>query len=286
MQDTKTGHKAIVKLRRSALRAQLKRRTEQLSGERVWIETATDPSELRAFLKLTHPVTTKTPLIRVGGASDGGYLLPDDLEGITTLVSPGVSNEISFDLALAERGVNVFMADASVAGPPVSNPKFHFEEKFVDVFDDDRHMRFDTLCDKAFEVPDADALLQMDIEGAEYHVLLDAAPATLRRFRIMAIEFHDLTSLFGKPAFELMRATFMKLLQTHHIVHIHPNNNAPAITRNRITIPPVMEFTFYRKDRADIVTSSPTNYPHALDVENIRGKPPLVLPACWHKSLD
>jgi Methyltransferase FkbM domain len=35
----------------------------------------------------------------------------------------------------------------------------------------------------------------MDIEGAEFRVLQSASSSLLSRFRIMVIEFHDLSSL-------------------------------------------------------------------------------------------
>ena len=45
-----------------------------------------------------------------------------------------------------------------------------------------------------------DAILQMDIEGNEYEVLLDFEEVLMKRFRILVIEFHqfyDLTTPFG-----------------------------------------------------------------------------------------
>jgi len=38
--------------------------------------------QLAEFLKRLHPYDADKPLIRVGGDGDGGYLIPDDLEGI------------------------------------------------------------------------------------------------------------------------------------------------------------------------------------------------------------
>src|SRR4051794_36195573 len=48
------------------------------------------------LIQALRPWITEHPLIRLGGEHDGGYLLPDDLDGIVACFSPGVSDEASF----------------------------------------------------------------------------------------------------------------------------------------------------------------------------------------------
>lgn len=264
-----------------SLRNRVKLGLERLSGYRIWLEHSSDINEIRTLLKSLAPVAIEQPLVRVGGKDDGGYLLPDDLAEITTAVSPGVSTEVSFDLAMADRGVDVLMADASVDGPPVENAYFHFHSKFVDVFDDDRNMRLDALCSSQAAIDDGDRILQMDIEGAEYRVLFDLSDEALKSFRIMVIEFHYLDTMFARFPFQLIKATFEKLLRFHHIVHIHPNNATRPSTRGDIVIPPAMEFTFYRKDRATVQSDRKLEFPHQLDCDNVEHCPSVILPTCW-----
>ena len=45
-------------------------------------QSATDPALLKSLVAKLKPVDTGIELIRVGGDNDGGYLLPDDMEGI------------------------------------------------------------------------------------------------------------------------------------------------------------------------------------------------------------
>lgn len=254
---------------------------EWLSGHRVWLEPSSDMDDIRRLLKSLAPVAIEQPLVRIGGQDDGGYLLPDDLAEMTAAVSPGVSTEISFDLALADRGLEVLMADASVDGPPVENANFHFQKKFVDVFEDDINVRLDTLCGSQAVDKDGDRILQMDVEGAEYRVLLDVSDETLKSFRIMVIEFHHLDRMFAKFPLRIIQATFLKLLRHHHVVHIHPNNVAKPTIRGDIVIPPVMEFTFYRKDRAKVLSDQKPKFPNEFDRDNVSSQPSLVLPDCW-----
>ena len=125
-----------------------------------------------------------------------------------------------------------------------------------------------------------DLLLQMDIEGSEYAVLIDTPATVLRRFRIMVIEFHALEWLFTKFGCTLMTAIFDKLLADFVVCHLHPNNYTPAQRCGTIEIPPVMEFTFLRRDRVRRGGRGP-RLPHPLDAPCRPDKPELPLPPCW-----
>lgn len=258
-----------------------KRGVERLSGHRVWLEPTSDLDEVRDVIRSLAPIAIDQPLLRIGGEGDGGYLVPDDLESLVSAISPGTSTEVGFDLEMANRGINVLMADASVDGPPFDNPHFHFHRKFVDVFEDDQTMRLDTLCRSQVGGGTGDRILQMDIEGAEYRVLLDLSDEMLKSFRIMVVEFHHLDRMLARFPLRIIKATFQKLLRHHHIVHIHPNNVAGPSKRKEIEIPPVMEFTFYRKDRARVMRDRKLCFPHRLDHDNLANRPSLVLPSCW-----
>ena len=263
------------------MRRQIKYILESINGHKIWLEPSSDIHEVRAFISSLVPVRDARPLVRLGNAGDGGYLAPDDLEGVAVAVSPGVSTEVSFDSAMAERGMEVYMVDGSVDGPPVQNQRFHFQKKFLDVFEDKMNMRLDTLCALIRPEHKGDRLLQMDIEGAEYSVLLDASAEVIRSFRIMLIEFHQLDRMFAAFPFRLIKATFQKLKRTHEIVHIHPNNVAQPRIRKGVVIPPVMEFTFYRRDRVVVDPKKELKFPHPLDRDNVPQHPSSPLPECW-----
>jgi hypothetical protein len=120
----------------------------------------------------------------------------------------------------------------------------------------------------------------MDIEGAEYEVIYHTPVELLKKFRIIVIEFHSLGMLFSYGGYEIVSLTFKKLLEHFEIVHIHPNNCVEPISNGRFDVPPVMEFTFLRKDRT-LVKKTIQTFPHALDVKNFPSKPDVVLPECW-----
>jgi hypothetical protein len=233
-----------------------------------------EPDRVKSALGALHPVSSVRPLIRIGGDGDGGYLVADDLDGIAACFSPGVAAMADFELAMADRGIPSFMADASVAGPPVSSPYFHFVPKFLAASPSADCITLEDWVSAS--APAGDLLLQMDIEGAEWEVLLATPSAVLRRFRIMVIELHHLHRLFDGFSGRLLTAALNKVLADFHVVHAHPNNALPAETRNGVTIPRLLEITLLRKDRA--VGPYRSDFPHPLDRDNTSA-PPQPLPA-------
>ena len=246
------------------------------------IATATPSATLAALIKRLHPVPCGHELIRVGTANDGGYLIPDDLGGIAMCFSPGVSTNADFETDLFHRaGIPSALADGSVDEPPPGAVFHSFEKLFLGSSSGRGRARLEDWI--ARHRPDGlpgDLLLQMDIEGSEYAVLIDTPATVLRRFRIMVIEFHSLDWLFSAFGCTLMSAIFDKLLADFIVCHLHPNNYAPALHRGTLMIPPIMEFTFLRRDRVK-PGGPPPLIPHPLDAPCVPDKPELTLPPCW-----
>ena len=239
--------------------------------------------EIRSLLDALSPVVCEHALIRLGPNGDGGYLVPDDLEGIAACFSPGVSSVSGFELACAQRGMRVYMADKSVDEPAEKHPQFHFQKKYIGATTNSDFATLDHwISESIASTEDDDLILQMDIEGYEYETLLAVSDDLLRRFRIIVVEFHNLHQLCNEPFFRLASPAFFKLLQTHKCLHIHPNNSSDSVRYGELTFPPVMEFTFLRNDRVREMRPA-TSFPHVLDYDNT-SNPPLVLPDCWHRA--
>lgn len=253
-----------------------------LLSQRVAVTKTTDPKLVKNFMDMVRPVSTNHALIRVGGAGDGGYLVPDDLDGIAACFSPGVSTTSDFESDLAGRGIRCYLADYSVDAPPIRNDLFDFEKKFLGQIEDDVYMTLDGWV-KRKAPAEGDLLLQMDIEGAEYDVIVETSRETFRRFRIIVVEFHGLDGLLHKGSYTLLKLAFRKLLKDFDVVHIHPNNCSPILRYRGLQVPPVLEFTLLRKDR--IASRTPAqSFPHPLDRTNVAANPDFALPACWYRS--
>jgi hypothetical protein len=238
--------------------------------------------EILGLIERLRPLRPKKGLRRFGPENDGGYLMPDDLDGVGACISPGVSTESRFDLEIAERGIDVHLADASVEGPSVSHRRFHFTKKFLGAHSGGDFVSIDDFCRPIRARDDRDFILQMDIEGAEYIVLPEMSDELLKSFRIIVIEIHNLESIFAVFPFRIITMLFDKLLRHHHIVHLHPNNCCGVASRHGIQAPRVMEFTLYRKDRDEFEAfDGKIPEKHRLDGVNVVGKPELLLPDCW-----
>lgn len=246
----------------------------------------TPAADLRALVEALRVRAIETDLIKTGATNDGGYIMPDDLDGIAHCFSPGVAGCSAFELEMADRGMMAFLADRSVDGPAAEHDRFRFIKKFIACTDDPDEglITMDSWYQQEvgpLTEDRPDALLQMDIEGAEYEVLNSASNRLLKTFRIMVIEFHRLHQLADRYSFAWISRAFYKLLQTHSVVHIHPNNNKKVLHYKGISIPATLEFTFLRNDRMK-PSGRPLAFPHPLDHKTVHSKPDVVLPACWY----
>jgi hypothetical protein len=240
-------------------------------------------SDLLSALQLIQPKPSPVPLLRIGGGGDGGYLVPDDLEDLVACFSPGVAESANFELALAERGVQSFLADYSVDSPPVENDLFDFEKLFLGTHNQaGMFIRLDDWIASKKQAK-GDLVLQMDIEGNEWPILADVSEDTLSRFRIIVLELHGMDNMLTNPlGIEIFRCVFRKLNDQFSVVHLHANNCCGALSYRGIEIPRVLEVTLIRNDRYE--TSKQvfdSTIPHALDVPNVPGKKELVLSKDW-----
>ena len=238
---------------------------------------------LVSLIQRVSPVSSPYPLVRIGGSSDGGYLLPDDLKEVSACFSPGVALTATFEIGMAERSIPSYMVDYSVDGPPLANEMFHFEKLFLAAHTDGiKFIRLEDWVEA--NVSDAkDLILQMDIEGSEWPVLLDTPDQILKRFRIMVIEFHNLEEMMTSTlGVEMFSTVLDKLFRNFKIVHLHANNAAGVHRYKGQMIPRVLELTFLRSDRFSLSTERfATLLPHPLDQPNMPNKKEIVLSEPW-----
>ena len=225
----------------------------------------------------------QTNLIRVGSNNDGGYLVPDDLKNISACFSPGVDLNVSFETDLALKKIPSYLLDYSINKLPLENELFTFEKKYLDIKNDEKNININTWIKKNSEYEKKEEfILQMDIEGAEYQVLLDLEENLLQKFRIMIIEFHSLNNLLHPDGFKQIKAVFDKILEHFYIVHIHPNNVLEPLNYLGLELPRLLEISFLRKDRLNKLLRV-SSLPHRLDKKNVENKKDVKLPHYWYK---
>jgi len=226
--------------------------------------------ELKSYWKLVEPHSNGHDLIRVGGQRDGGYLLPNDLDGIKYCFSPGAGAIWSFEEALgSEHGIQSLVCDGTIERFPSFTSLKSFIPKNVGISESEKVISFYSWVESAGENP-GDLLLQMDIEGGEYPILSSVDAAFLKKFRIIVLEIHDLNLLALPSSFSYQYSQLMsRILENFDLVHLHPNNCGGSYIAHGILLPKVIEVTFHRKDRAR--ERMDVKIPHKLDSPNDEG---------------
>ena len=108
----------------------------------------------------------------------------------------------------------------------------------------------------------------MDIEGGEYLNLALTPHQILSKFRIIVIEFHDLSKSVASFEFlSMLDVVLRKLLQSHYVVHFHENTTSNLFKVGHETFPTVIEITLHKRDRVKSLEKS-KSIRHNLDSPN------------------
>lgn len=239
-----------------------------LISKGIYLASRQSAAFVSDLLNLIWPKETNLVLVRIGSLhqADGGYLLPEDFEGISRIFSPGVANSIEFERFFLDLGIPCELVDGSIEKSPEDHPLITFQKLWLSAETKTDSISLDDWVASRAE-PGEDLILQMDIEGAEYEALLATSRETLNRFRIMVIELHDLRSVFSRSGLALFRLMMNQLRENHVLVHAHPNNCNPPFVQRGLIWPDVMEITLIRKDRVK-ATLRDAELPHRLDLDN------------------
>lgn len=246
------------------------------------------------------PRVSPYPLIRVGGDTDGAYLCPDDLQGIDYCISPGVFRYKRFeDQLLSQYGIKSILIDPSIDLGDLETPLMPgqtFFKKWLGPASTADAVTLESIVGDHCGAAKGDLILQMDIEGSEYHCLSTCPEQIINRFRIIVIELHMLREVIRpwRGYGRLILRSLNRLAQTHVCVHLHPNNWQPAIQvpGTSIQVPGIVECTFLRRDRfapaaaasERLADKSFVPLPHPLDIVNVPDKPPLEMGSSWNRT--
>jgi fumarate hydratase class II len=123
----------------------------------------------------------------------------------------------------------------------------------------------------------------MDIEGSEIEVLCHADSNLIKRFKCIVLEFHHLNEIINELGLKIYSKIFDKILKTHFVVHIHPNNNSNISIINNNKIPGALEITFINKKITQHIKKISYNLPHKLDKDCIQNRIHIKCPEIFYK---
>ena len=158
--------------------------------------------------------------ILLGEPYNASYVLLDDLFGIKIAYSFGIGNYISFDKALADKGIDIYMYDHTIQKLPYENPKFHWKKIGV-TSESKKNSNMKTLFDFMKEnghLKEKNMILKIDVEASEWDVFQDITPKILNQFKYIIMEFHFYNI---KENFNLYLESLEKLMKDHQIFHLH-----------------------------------------------------------------
>lgn len=240
-----------------------------------------EPGEIdvRSVLELIAPTSVAGfSKCRVGAAGDGGYVMLDDLGPVDIAYSLGIGPDVSWDLDMADRAVEVYQYDHTVTETPASHPRFrHFR---VGITHDDSISpdlkRLDTILRQNGHQDRRDMVLKIDIEGHEWDALAVLDSKVLGQFRQIIVEFHGL-QLLEMPAFR-QRAfrLFAALRDLFEVIHVHGNNFSGVRIVDGLPVPDCIEISYVRKDLYSFIPSAEV-FPGPLDAANDASRPDLDL---------
>jgi len=177
---------------------------------------------------------------RLGKDDDGGYIVFDLPCTYDLLLSGGVCDDISFEVAFCSLHPQVPCAafDGTVNGLPAGaqHPNITFFKKNIGSENTDSLTNWHEYLDKFQNV-----FIKMDIEGHEFPWLNSLSLSQLANVAQIVMEFHEPMNAFHQAQFD-------KLNQTHYLVHFHGNNcNQTLVRHHNVIVPNVFECTYVNK---------------------------------------
>lgn len=222
----------------------------------------------RRLWELIYPVDVQgREFVRIGRNNDGGYIMVDDFSERQVAYSFGIRDDVSWDKAMAERGIPVYMYDPTIAALPEEHPLFHFSARGVcgEGETDSDYATLKDFLEANGHSEHTDIVLKMDVEGAEWESLLAFPNELLPNISQMVFELHNL-GLQGGPGRDgvYMLAVLEKLRKHHEPVHIHINNNSRVRYLGGYPVPDALEITYVRRADHSFAPCART-FPTAID---------------------
>ena len=186
--------------------------------------------------------------IRLGDPNDGGYILDANLDSVDLCLSFGIGDNTRFEDDISRFVERVFMFDHTIQSPALSNSNMTFFRKGLGITSSSDFFTLSEILD--FALPFNDAILKIDIEGAEVEVLATFPAEDLRYFKQITMELHGLHSIKDDKYFSDLVKCLNNLNSHHLLISVHANNWGKFVIVEGVPFPDVLELTYLRKTEA------------------------------------
>lgn len=196
--------------------------------------------------------------IIIGNYSDGGYVLLDDFKDIKIAYSFGISNLISFDKDLADKGIDIYMYDHTINNLPFNHQRFHWKKLGI-TSESKKKENMKTLKELLFDndhFKESNMILKIDIEQDEWDILNEITDDILKKFKYIVLELH----FRNLDEYQKYFNSLNKLLKNHQIFHIHCCNCGGLLSIGNTPICNVLEVSYIIKE-GNIFTKNNSTYP-------------------------
>ena len=188
---------------------------------------------------------------RIGKDFDGGYVMLDNFnaDSVDAAYSFGIASDVSWDLEIAGRGIDVFMYDHTIDGLPNDHPGFHYFK--LGITGEKKGTDLKTLKEIIAQNGHShckNMIMKMDIEGCEWDVFQHAESSIIDQFSQIVVEFHDLiAAVYDAKVLSTVVGVLEKINKTHQVLHVHANGSSIPLWIGGLVMPDVIEVTYARR---------------------------------------
>ena len=209
-------------------------------------------NNIHRLLQIREVVDEGCCLARLGRRNDGGYVVlyggrENSYSEDKVAYSLGISDDVSFDIDLANSGYELYQYDHTIDSLPENHKQFHWKKIGVSGENETAQLKsLESLIKLNGHEKRRGMLLKADIEGSEWDMISDCSHETLFQFDQIVIEYHNLLDYDMR---EKIIRVLEKMSQSHQVVHIHGNNNSYVNYSGKLITPNVIEVTYVLKEK-------------------------------------
>lgn len=206
--------------------------------------TLEDQFEIRKLLRFFSPQKVLGfEKIRIGHSFDGGYVLLDDFEGITNALSFGISNDDSWDSAIARMGIHVDQYDHSIECSPTQHSLMKFHKCKIGSQVREGVTTLGELMSGHLG-SSGGVIIKMDIEGDEWEIFDKIDDKALLPVSQLICEFHGFSKINQIGFYMRCMRAIEKIRKIFIPFHVHANNYSRFEIIANFPVPDVIEVSF------------------------------------------